>query len=131
MLKVTNWNNYVKGEANCYGWKINRAQIKITDSHYINNFVDYVKDNKGLLRDLDRVILINSFNRAIGIFPKCSEDLNDVVIYLDSIKGSDIHTILLSIDEGNTMFMDSDMIEQVLSELNACTKIEVRYILNE
>lgn len=131
MLKVMNWNNYIKGEANCYSWKLNRIQIRITDSHYINNFVDYVNENRGILRDLDKIILINEFNRVIAIYPKYSEDLNDVVIYLQSIKDTDICKVVLSIGDGTTMFLDSDMIEQVLSELNACTKINVRYLLTE
>ena len=42
MNNITNWNNYKKGEANCYSWKIERVQVKITDGHYINNFVDHV-----------------------------------------------------------------------------------------
>lgn len=130
-MKITNWNKYVKGEANCYSWKLNRVQMKINDSHYINNFVDYVTDNKAVLRDLDKIILINDSGRAIGIFPKYSEDLNDVLIYLDSIKNTDICTILLSIGDGSTMFLDSDMIESVLGEINATTKIDVRYILTE
>lgn len=130
-MKITNWNKYVKGEANCYSWKLNRVQMKINDSHYINNFVDYVTDNKAVLRDLDKIILINDSGRSIGIFPKYSEDLNDVLIYLDSIKNTDICTILLSIGDGSTMFLDSDMIESVLGEINATTKIDVRYILTE
>ena len=131
MLKVTNWNNYVKGEANCYGWKMNRIQMKITDSHYLNNFVDYVKTNKDILRDLDRIVLINEDGKAIGIFPKCSEDLNDVLIYLDSIKGTDICTVLLSIGEGTCMFLNSDVIESILAEINSATKMEVRFLLSE
>ena len=130
-MNITNWNNYVKGEANCYGWKMNRVQMKIEDSHYINNFVDYVKSNSNVLRDLDRIVLINKKGNVIGIFPKCSEDLNDVLIYLDSIKNTDICTVLLSIGEGTCMFLNSDVIEDILAEINSATKIEVRFLLSE
>ena len=130
-MNITKWNNYVKGEANVYGWKMNRVQMKIEDVHYINNFVDYVQNNSGVLRDLDKIILINEFGRAIAIYPKYSEDLNDVLVYLDSIKGSDICKILLSIGDENGMFLNSDLIEDVLAELNSATKIDVRFILTE
>ena len=56
--KVTEWSKYKKGEANCYSWKLDRVQVKITDNHYINNFVDYVIGNgKGLLRNIDKIVL--------------------------------------------------------------------------
>lgn len=131
MINKTNWNNYVKGEANCYSWKLERVQARITDSHYINNFVDHVvKENKGLLRDIDKIILLAD-GATIALFPKYSEDLTDVTTYLESIKDTDIHTVILSLGEASGVFVNSDLIEDVLSELNATTKIEVRYILEE
>lgn len=131
MLNKTNWNNYVKGEANCYSWKLERVQARITDSHYINNFVDHVvKENKGLLRDIDKIILLAD-GATIALFPKYSEDLTDVTTYLESIKDTDIHTVVLSLGEASGVFVNSDLIEDVLSELNATAKIEVRYILEE
>jgi hypothetical protein len=131
MINKTNWNNYVKGEANCYSWKLERVQARITDSHYINNFVDHVvKENKGLLRDIDKIILLAD-GATIALFPNYSEDLTDVTTYLESIKNTDIHTVVLSLGEASGVFVNSDLIEDVLSELNATTKIEVRYILEE
>ena len=131
MLNKTNWNNYVKGEANCYSWKLERVQARITDSHYINNFVDHVvKENKGLLRDIDKIILLAD-GATIALFPKYSEDLTDVTTYLESIKDTDIHTVVISLGEASGVFVNSDLIEDVLSELNATAKIEVRYILEE
>ena len=131
MINKTNWNNYVKGEANCYSWKLERVQARITDSHYINNFVDHVvKENKGLLRDIDKIILLAD-GATIALFPKYSEDLTDVTTYLESIKDTDIHTVVLSLGEASGVFVNSDLIEDVLSELNATAKIEVRYILEE
>ena len=130
MIKRTGWNNYVKGEANCYSWKLNRVQIKITDSHYINNFVEHVvSGNRYILRDIDKIVLFGSGN-PVAIYPTASEDLNDVTVYLDSIKDTDIHTVLVSL-ECSGVFANSDLIEDVLAELNANTKIEVRYIINE
>ena len=126
MLNKTNWNNYVKGEANCYSWKLERVQARITD-----NFVDHVvKENKGLLRDIDKIILLAD-GATIALFPKYSEDLTDVTTYLESIKDTDIHTVVLSLGEASGVFVNSDLIEDVLSELNATAKIEVRYILEE
>lgn len=131
MINKTNWNNYVKGEANCYSWKLERVQARITDSHYINNFVDHVvKENKGLLRDIDKIILLAD-GATIALFPKYSEDLTDVTTYLESIKDTDIHTVVISLGEASGVFVNSDLIEDVLSELNATAKIEVRYILEE
>ena len=129
--KVTEWNNYKKGEANCYSWKLDRVQVKITDNHYINNFVDHViTDGKELLRCIDKIILLGNGN-PIAIFPKDSTDLVDVTTYLESIKDTDIHTILISLAENSGIFVNSDLIEEVLAELNAQTKIEVRFILED
>lgn len=130
MIEKTNWNNYKKGEANCYSWKLERVQVKITDNHFINNFVDYVNENKQLLYDIDKIILIGN-GGPIAIYPRNAEELKNVTIYLDSIKNTDIHTIVLSLGENSGVFVNSDLIEDVLAELNAHTKIEVRYILNE
>ena len=130
MIEKTNWNNYKKGEANCYSWKLERVQVKITDNHFINNFVDYVNENKQLLYDIDKIILIGN-GAPIAIYPRNAEELKNVTIYLDSIKNTDIHTIVLSLGENSGVFVNSDLIEDVLAELNAHTKIEVRYILNE
>jgi hypothetical protein len=128
--KVTEWNKYKKGEANCYSWKLDRVQVKITDSHYINNFVDHViNDGKEILRCIDKIILLGNGN-PIAIFPKDSTDLVDVTTYLDSIKNTDIHTVVLSLGECSGVFVNSDLIEDVLAELNANTKIEVRYVLD-
>ena len=129
--KVTEWNNYKKGEANCYSWKLDRVQVKITDNHYINNFVDYVIGNgKGLLRNIDKIVLLGT-GRPIAIYPSYSQDLVDVTTYLESIKDTDIHTILISLAENSGIFVNSDLIEEVLAELNARTKIEVRFILED
>lgn len=131
MMRKTDWNSYIKGEANCYSWKLERVQARITDNHYINNFVDHViKTNKNLLRDIDKIILLGG-GAPIALFPKDSEDLSDVTTYLESIKNTDIHTVVVSLAEYSGVFVNSDLIEDVLSELNASTKIEVRYIIEE
>ena len=131
MIDVTNWKNYKKGEAACYSWKLERVQVKITDSHYINNFVDYViSNNVQLLQDLDKILLFGE-GCPIAIYPKNTNDLSNIVSYLESIKNTDIHTIAISLGENSGIFINSDLIEDVLSELNAQTKIEVRYLLSE
>ena len=33
--KATEWNNYKKGEANCYSWKLDSVQVKINDNNHI------------------------------------------------------------------------------------------------
>ena len=127
--KRTEWTKYNKGEANCYSWKLERVQVKVTDSHYINNLVDHVTtDNKGLLRNIDKIILIGNGN-PIALYPKDSIDLSDVCVYLESIKDTDIHTIVLSLGESSGIFVDTDAIEDTLAELNSVTKIEVRFII--
>ena len=128
---VTNWNNYKKGEASCYSWKLERVQVKITDSHYINNFVDHVVfNNVSLLHDMEKIILIGNGN-PIAIYPKNTDQLNNVITYLESIKNTDIHTVIISLGENSGLFVNGDLIEDVLGELNAQTKIQVRYILSE
>ena len=130
MNNITNWNNYKKGEANCYSWKIERVQVKITDGHYINNFVDHVIQHKDILFNMDKIILLGNGN-PIALYPKNTDDIKDITVYLESIKGTDIHTIVISLAEFSGVFVNSDLIEEVLEELNAHTKIEVRFVLSE
>ena len=131
MNNITDWNNYKKGEASCYSWKLERVQVKITDSHFINNFVDHVIfNNVSLLQDLDKIILLGNGN-PIAIYPKNTNNLNEVITYLESIKNTDINVVVLSLGENSGLFVNGDLIESVLEELNAKTKIEVRYILTE
>ncbi len=129
-MEITNWKNYNKGEAACYSWKLERVQVKIVDSHYINNFVDYVIANSSILFDMDKIILIGD-GKPIALFPKNTNDAKDITIYLESIKNTDINTIVISLGENAGMFVNSDLIEEVLSILNAQTKIEVRFVLSE
>jgi hypothetical protein len=130
-MNKTNWVKYNKGEVNCYSWKLARVQVKITDRHYINNFVDHVIfNNIQLLHDLDKIVLLGEGN-PIAIYPKNTDNLNNVISYLGSIKNTDIHTVVISLGENSGIFVNSELIEDVLSELNAQTKIDVRYILNE
>jgi hypothetical protein len=105
--------------------------VKITDSHFINNSVDRVIfNNVSLLQDLDKIILLGNGN-PIAIYPKNTNNLNEVITYLESIKNTDIIVIVLSLGENSGLFVNGDLIESVLEELNAKTKIEVRYILTE
>ena len=61
MCEMISWKSYIKGEASCYSWKLDRVQVKITDSHYINNFVDHVIfNNVPLLHDFDKIILFSA-----------------------------------------------------------------------
>ena len=131
MMNKTNWVKYNKGEVNCYSWKLARVQVKITDSHYINNFVDHVIfNNIQLLHELDKIVLLGEGN-PIAIYPKNTDNLNNVISYLGSIKNTDIHTVVISLGENSGIFVNSELIEDVLTELNAQTKIDVRYILTE
>ena len=130
MLNVTKWNDYKQGEVCCYGWKLDRVQVRITDNHYINNFIDYVKTNKEFLYDIDKIILLGDYN-PIAIYPKNAQDINHVYIYLESIKNTDINTIVLSLGENSGVFVNSELLEDILAEINAKTKIDVRYIVSE
>ena len=130
MLNITKWNNYKQGEVFCYGWKIDRVQVRITDNHYINNFIDYVKTNKELLYDIDKIILLGDYN-PIALYPKNAQDINQVFIYLESIKNTDINTIVLSLGDNSGIFVNGELLEDVLAELNSKTKIDVRYVLSE
>ena len=131
MNNITNWNNYKQGEASCYSWKLERVQVKIVDSHYINNFVDYIIfNNVMLLQDIDKIILLGE-GKPIAIYPKNTNELNNVITYLESIKNTDIHTLVISLGENSGLFANSDLIEDVLSILNAQTKIQVRFVTSE
>lgn len=131
MNNITNWNNYKQGEASCYSWKLERVQVKISEKHFINNFVDHVIfNNVELLYDMDKIILLGEGN-PIALFPKRTNNLCDVISYLESIKNTDIHTIVISLGENSGVFVNSDLIENVLSELNAKTQIQVRFVLSE
>ena len=131
MNNITNWNNYKKGEASCYSWKLERVQVKITDRHYINNFVNHVtKNNVSLLQDIDKIILLGDGN-PIAIYPKNTDNLSNITGYLESIKNTDINVVVLSLGENSGLFVNGDLIESVLEELNAKTQIEVRYVLSE
>ena len=101
----------------------------IVESIELDHFRNY---NELVMSFCDKTnILFGDNATCIALYPKYSEDLKDVVVYLESIKNTDIHTVVLSIGNENTVLMDSDMIENILAELNATTKIDVRYILNE
>ena len=131
MLQVSNWKKYNKGEASQYSWKLERVQAKINDSHYINNFVDHVIfNNIQLLQDIDKIILLGNGN-PIAIYPKNTDNLSNIISYLDSIKNTDIHTVVISLGENSGMFANVELIDKVLEELNAQTKIEVRYVVSE
>ena len=129
--RVLDWKGYVKGEASCHSWKLKRVQVRITDTHYMNNFIDHVMNDNGfIIQNTDKIILFGN-GRPIALFPSCSDNLSDVRVYLESVKNTDIHTIVLSLAENAGIFVNSDLIEDVLSELNATTKIEVRFILKD
>ena len=131
MFEMSEWKNYKKGEVSCYSWKLDRVQAKITDSHYINNFVDHIIfNNVPLLHDFDKIILFGTGN-PIALFPKNTDDLNGIITYLESIKNTDIHTVVVSLGDSSGVFVNCDLIDDVLGELNAHTKIEVRYALSE
>jgi hypothetical protein len=130
MMNITKWNNYKQGEVICYGWKLDRVQARITDSHYINNFIDFVKTNKEFLYDIDKIILLGDYN-PIALYPKNAQDINQVYVYLESIKNTDINTIVLSLGDNSGVFVNGDLLEDILAELNAKTKIDVRFVLSE
>ena len=128
-MKTTEWASYIKGEVTCYNWKLNRVQARITEQYFINSFIDHVcKDNPTLLRSLDKLVLIGNGD-PIAIYPKEAKELTDITPYLDSIKDSDIHTILISVVEDADMFLDSTQIDDILMEIKSVAKIETRYIL--
>ena len=58
MINKTNWNSYVKGEANCYSWKLERVQARIT-SNYFYIFFNYINNLRSISSNL---ILIASYS---------------------------------------------------------------------
>lgn len=128
---LTKWSDYIKGEVTSYNWRIKRVQVKIEESYFINNFVDHICDgHSSLLGTLDKIILIGKGN-PIALYPKEAEDLNVIRIYLESIKNTDIHTILISVVEDSDLFIDSETIDDQLIEIKSVSKMKVRYLLRD
>lgn len=132
MYKVTEWSNYLKGEVTCYSYKINRVQAKITEQYFINNFVDHVMSQDGvwILRNVDKIVLIGSHNN-IALYPKDADDISVITTYLESIKDTDIHTILISVVENDEIFPDTANIDEVLMDIKSACKMQVRYVLQD
>lgn len=130
-MNLTNWSAYTKGEVTNYNWRLNRVQVKIEGNYFINNFVDHVCDTgTSLLSKLAKIVLIGG-RRPIALYPQEAEDMNVIRVYLESIKDTDIHTILISVVEDCDMFIDTDVVEDVLLEIKSVAKIEVRYLLRD
>lgn len=128
---LTNWSDYMKGEVTSYNWRIKRVQVKIEESYFINNFVDHVCDgSSSLLGTLDKIILIGNGN-PIALYPKEADDLNVIKVYLESIKNTDINTLLISVVEDSDLFIDSETIDDQLIEIKSVSKMKVRYLLRD
>lgn len=130
-MNLTNWSAYTKGEVTNYNWRLNRVQVKIEGSYFINNFVDHVCETGTTLLDkLAKIVLIGG-RRPIALYPQEAEDMNVIKVYLESIKNTDIHTILISVVEDADMFVDTEVVEDILLEIKSVAKIDVRYLLRD
>lgn len=130
MSKVTEWKKYKKGDIINHGFKIERIQLKIDGHYFINNFVDKVMEDSSILNGLDKILLKGDGN-PIALYPYSDEDIRAIIIYLESIKDTDITTLYISMGDNYTGFLDTEYLEQIAQSIKAVAKFSIRYFLRD
>lgn len=127
----TNWIEFKKGDIVNKGFKIERIQLRITDSYFINNFVDVIKDHLDVLNEVNKIMLKGD-GAPIAIYPKDDDgNFSNTTTFLDSIKDTDINTIYISMAENNNGFMDTKLLDDTVVAIKGMSKIEIRYFLRD
>lgn len=127
----TEWVEFKKGDIVNKGFKIERIQLRITDSYFINNFVDVIKDHLDVLNEINK-ILLKGDGAPIAIYPRDDDgNFSNTTSFLDSIKDSDINTIYISMAENNNGFMDTKLLDDTVVAIKGMSKIEIRYFLRD
>lgn len=127
----TNWIEFKKGDIVNKGFKIERIQLRITDSYFINNFVDVIKDHLDVLNEVNK-ILLKGDGAPIAIYPRDDDgNFSNTTTFLDSIKDTDINTIYISMAENNNGFMDTKLLDDTVVAIKGMSKIEIRYFLRD
>lgn len=127
----TDWIEFKKGDIVNKGFKIERIQLRITDSYFINNFVDVIKDHLDVLNEVNKIMLKGD-GAPIAIYPRDDDgNFSNTTSFLDSIKDSDINTVYISMAENNNGFMDTKLLDDTVVTIKGMSKIEIRYFLRD
>lgn len=127
----TDWMKFTKGDIVNKGFKIERIQLRITDSYFINNFVDVIKDHLDVLNEVNKIMLKGD-GAPIAIYPRDDDgNFSNTTTFLDSIKDTDINTIYISMAENNNGFMDTKLLDDTVVAIKCMSKIEIRYFLRD
>ena len=127
----TDWMKFTKGDIVNKGFKIERIQLRITDSYFINNFVDVIKDHLDILNEVNKIMLKGD-GAPIAIYPRDDDgNFSNTTTFLDSIKDTDINTIYISMAENNNGFMDTKLLDDTVVAIKGMSKIEIRYFLRD
>lgn len=127
----TDWMKFTKGDIVNKGFKIERIQLRITDSYFINNFVDVIKDHLDVLNEVNKIMLKGD-GAPIAIYPRDDDgNFSNTTTFLDSIKDTDINTIYISMAENNNGFMDTKLLDDTIVAIKGMSKIEIRYFLRD
>ena len=127
----TDWLEFKKGDIVNKGFKIERIQLRITDSYFMNNFVDVIKDHLDVLNEVNKIMLKGD-GAPIAIYPRDDDgNFSNTTTFLDSIKDSDINTIYISMAENNNGFMDTKVLDDTVVAIKGMSKIEIRYFLRD
>lgn len=131
MSKITEWRDFKKGDITNKGFKIERVQIKVETQYYIGNLVDKISEEHTLLRGIDKILLKGGDGKPIALYPLSDQDIEDVVIYLKSIKDTDITVLYISMGDNYDGFVDTDRLEEIAIAIKAATKFKIRYFLRD
>ena len=127
----TDWMKFTKGDIVNKGFKIERIQLRITDSYFINNFVDVIKDHLDVLNEVNKIMLKGD-GAPIAIYPRDDDgNFSNTTTFLDSSKDTDINTIYISMAENNNGFMDTKLLDDTVVAIKGMSKIEIRYFLRD
>lgn len=129
-MKITEWQDFKKGDIINKGFRIERIQLKIDEKYFIDNFIENIKDHLNVLNDIDKIILGDS--EPIALFPKNdNEYFGNTVDFLDNIKDTDINVIYISMMEDNNELLNTKIFDDTVHEIKLFSKIKIRYFLKE
>ena len=129
-MKITEWQDFKKGDIINKGFRIERIQLKIDEKYFIDNFIENIKDHLNVLNDIDKIILGDS--DPIALFPKNDNDYFDnTVNFLDNMKDNDINVIYISMMEDNNELLNTKIFDDTVHEIKLFSKLKIRYFLKE
>lgn len=129
-MKITEWQDFKKGDIINKGFRIERIQLKIDEKYFIDNFIENIKDHLNVLNDIDKIILGDS--EPIALFPKNdNEYFGNTVDFLDNIKDNDINVIYISMMEDNNELLNTKIFDETVHEIKLFSKLKIRYFLKE